>query len=183
MYSSERVESYGPWARRLHWISAALALTMLVAGQRFQLNLPEEEHLFSLAAHSTLGIGLMVVMVIRVAYRVLNPPPVLPTTMPALQRVLSSTVHWALYGLLFVVPVLGLIAALASPLPVQPGYLFNLSELLGAPDEGRFLVLRRYHELSTWVLAGLAALHIAAALLHQYLWKDGVLNRMWVARR
>jgi cytochrome b561 len=156
---------------------------MLVAGQRFELNLPEQEHLFSLAAHSTLGISLMVVMVIRVAHRVLNPPPAPPTTMPAWQRVLAAVVHGALYGLLFVVPVLGLIVASASPRPVQPAYLFDLTALLGAPDESRFLVLRRYHELSTWVLAGLIALHVAAALMHQYVWKDGVLNRMWVARR
>lgn len=183
MHISEGVATYGLWGRRLHWISAALVLTMLIAGQRFQLNLPDEERLFSLAAHSTLGISLIVVMVVRVAYRILNPPPPLPSTMPVLQRLLSSTVHGALYGLLFVVPVLGLIAASASPFPVQPAYLFNLTELLGAPDEGRFLMLRRYHELSTWALAGLAFLHIKAALMHQYVWKDGVLNRMWVGRR
>src|SRR6185369_14019424 len=145
MNISKRFGSYDPWARRLHWISAALVLTMLVAGQRFELNLPEQEHLFSLAAHSTLGISLMVVMVIRVAHRVLNPPPAPPTTMPAWQRVLAAVVHGALYGLLFVVPVLGLIVASASPRPVQPAYLFDLTALLGAPDESRFLVLRRYH--------------------------------------
>jgi cytochrome b561 len=183
MNPSEQVQSYGPWARRLHWISAALALTMLIAGQRFELDLPAEKRLFSLAAHSPLGICLMVVMAIRVAHRVLNPPPALPITMPAWQRVLAAAVHGGLYGLLFAVPVLGLIAASASPVPVQPAYLFDLTALLGTPDDGRFMVLRRYHELGTWVLAGLVAVHVAAALTHRYVWKDGVLGRMWVARR
>ncbi|RJF89308.1 cytochrome b [Oleomonas cavernae] len=175
--------SYRPWAKRLHWIIAALVLTMLLAGQRFQLDLPEPEHLFSLAAHSALGISLLALMVIRAGYRLRNAPPPLPDSLPAWQRKLSALVHLVLYLLLFSVPLLGLVAASASPLPVQPAYLFDLTDLLGAANEQRFVELRQYHELATWALAGLVAFHITAALIHQFVWKDRVLHRMWPARR
>ncbi|WP_172167987.1 cytochrome b [Paraburkholderia elongata] len=170
---------YRPWARRLHWITAALVLTMLVAGQRFRLDLPKAQHIFSLAGHSALGVSLLVVMLVRVVYRLRNPPPPFPTELSGWQHQLSALVHGALYILLFAVPVLGLVAASASPLPVQPAYLFNLTNLLGNPNEARFSVMRHYHDLSTWLLAALLAVHIAAALLHHYVLKDSVLGRMW----
>ena len=177
--TTSALPSYQPWARRLHWISAALVLTMLAAGQRFNLDLNREERIFSLAGHSALGLSLLLIALIRVAYRLRNPAPPFAAGLPDWQRQISVLVHVALYALLFAVPVLGLIAASASPLPVQPAYLFNLTDALGGADESRFLVLRRYHQLSTWLLALLLLTHVGAAIVHQFVWKDGVLGRMW----
>jgi len=84
-------------------------------------------------------------------------------------------VHYALYALLFIVPLLGWIGISMYPALNIFG-VFNLPSLTGKSDAAEQVLA--IHKFAAWTLVALAALHIAAALYHHLIRKDGVLARM-----
>ena len=106
------------------------------------------------------------------------PPPV--ATLTALERIVSHAVHVVLYILLLVVPLLGWAGISAYPALDVFG-LFNLPSILPA-DQALANRILGVHGLLAQILGLLAAVHIAAALYHRFIRRDGVLRRMWPLR-
>lgn len=172
---------YRPAARHLHWATAASILVMLPLG--FAMTYRGEtmevwdgitNAMFS--THKLLGFLLLWLVAGRLLYRLLKgAPPDEPSLRPW-QKHLSHAVHWLLYGLLLVVPLLGWIGISLYPSLTIFG-LFDLPALTG-PDQPRAERALAVHGLLARVLMVLAALHVAAALQHHFLRRDGVLRRM-----
>jgi cytochrome b561 len=103
--------------------------------------------------------------------------------MPGWQRLAAQINHWALYALLFAMPLTGWMMSSASNYPVSWFGLAQLPDLV-APDRSLKELLEEVHELLAIVLIALALLHVAAALKHQFFDRDGLLFRMlpWRSR-
>src|SRR5262245_9129910 len=117
---------YTATARVLHWITAVLVLGMIVVGFIIanEWGGPLQESLYNL--HKSTGMLLIPIILVRVIYRWMQPPPPLPDDIPAIQQFAAHATHYALYALLIAQPLLGWIATSAYPAPVPIYGLFNM---------------------------------------------------------
>lgn len=174
--------SYSAVARSLHWITAIAVVAMIPVGltMSYRGNVLDiwdglTNSLYS--GHKLLGFLVLWVMVGRLAYRLLHGAPPDVPTLAWWEKAVSHTVHWLLYGLLLVVPILGWIGVSLYPALDIFG-LFNLPAL-AKPDEDAAKRVLDIHGKLALTLGALALLHIAAALYHRLIRRDGVMRRMW----
>ncbi len=157
----------------MHWLTALLVGLMLIAGQRFGGEMAESDRAFSLLAHSTLGVLVVALVLVRLACRFSGMARSPASALSPAQKTISRLVQGALYVLLLALPVTGFLTARAHELPVKVFGLVNISG--GGADS--FERLRQVHETLTWLLIALLVLHIAAGLIHAVK-RDGVMNGM-----
>ena len=172
---------YSPVARMLHWITAAAVLAMIPVGLAMSyrgnvLNIWDGLTNGLYSAHKLTGFLLLWLMAGRLAYRLMHGAPPDEPTLAWWQKAVSHLVHWLLYGLLLVVPLLGWIGVSLFPALT----IFNLFDLpaLAAPDEEAAKRVLAIHGWLAILLAALVCGHIGAALFHYFIRKDGVLRRM-----
>jgi cytochrome b561 len=169
---------YSAAARTFHWMTAALVLTMIPIGitmANFDLGGAVEDPMYHL--HRSIGALVMVITVVRLIYRLGHPAPPLPADMPAWQHATALATHWALYALLIAQPIVGWIATSAYRAPVLFFWLFDLPPIWREDrpfSEAMFVV----HRSMGIFIATLICVHIAAALYHHFILRDGVLKRM-----
>jgi cytochrome b561 len=169
--------AYTPIARFLHWLTAALVLTMLPIGlimANFALG-PTGDTLYDI--HRSIGALLMPIVVVRLFYRLKNSPTPLPADIPVVQRRAAAAVHWALYILLIVQPIVGWIATSSYRAPMTMFWLFQLPPIWPI-DRALSESLFGVHRLLGLAIAALLCAHIGAALFHRFVRKDEVLLRM-----
>lgn len=173
-------ETYSTGARHFHWWTVALiAIQMPLGiymhnyGARTNFAAPTAT---MYDAHKMLGLLILLFVASRLAYRVLNGAPGDEPTLEPWQRLVSHVTHWAIYALLFIVPLLGWLAVSAYG-PFEP-FGIKLPALIGQnPDLATQLF--KVHKASAMLMMALVAAHVGAALFHYVIRKDGVLNRMW----
>lgn len=167
---------YGSVAQTLHWLVVALLVIQFTLGKIAE-NLPlGPDKLGTLARHKSVGITILTLAVLRLAWRLYDPPPPLPS-MPRWQAHAARFSHAALYALLFAMPLTGWMMSSASNYPVSWFGLVQLPDFV-APDADLKQMLRDTHGLLSNVLATLVGVHLLAALKHQFLDRDGLLFRM-----
>jgi len=170
-------QGYTLTARVLHWVTAVIVIGMIPAGI-YMINAqpgPAQDLLFHL--HRSFGVLLLPIMIIRLVYRLAHPPPPLPDVVPAIQRSVAHIVHWVLYALLIVQPIVGWVATSAYPAPLP---FFGLLEMPSIWSKNTALAEKLFmvHRIIGITIAVLAAGHAAAALQHHFIRKDRVLMRM-----
>jgi cytochrome b561 len=164
---------YTATARVLHWITAVLVLFQIPAGLlivSFDLGL-----IYNL--HKSVGVFILAVLAVRLPWRLTHPAPPLPADIPAAQRAAALAMHWLLYALLVIQPLLGWIATSAYPAPVPFFGLFEMPHIWWqdrALSDALFVV----HRWLGIVMAVLLVGHIGAALYHHFVRGDVVLLRM-----
>ncbi len=168
---------YGIVAQALHWTIALLIFAMFGLGWYMQ-GLPlgmEAFKLFNL--HKSLGLVVVALVLIRLAWRLVSPPPPLPAAMAPLEKTGALVVHLVLYGLMFLQPASGLVMSFASGLPT---IIFGTWPLPSPIPASAALkdAFAAVHFWSSWAIAGVVALHVLAALRHHFLVRDDVLRRM-----
>lgn len=167
-------------ARWFHWIVAAVVLLMIPAGlimTREGLPRPVQDTLFIF--HKNTGVLLFPVILMRLAYRLTHPAPPLPASVPPWQRFIARATHVLLYALLVVMPLSGFVRVRAGGFPIE------LLDWLGfgpwiAKAEGIAKIAQGIHWTAAFLLIGLVALHIGAALYHALVLRDGVWSGMWL---
>lgn len=173
--------AYSVTARALHWITATLVLILLPLGVVItnEWGGPLQDPLYNL--HRSIGAVIIPLVILRLGYRLMHPPLPLPDEIPPLQQLAAHVTHWALYALLIVQPFVGWAATSAYRAPI---IVFGLFELPPIWPEDRALSNRLFvvHALIGAAIAGLAAVHIGAALYHHFVRKDRVLMRMITGR-
>ena len=168
---------YTAVAQAFHWIIAALIVTQFTLAWMAD-DLPLGMHkLALLARHKSFGMTVLMLAVLRLAWRLFNPPPSLPDGMSKIERFLARATHIAFYVLLFAMPLTGWLMSSAKNYSVSWFGVFTWPDLI-APNERGFDVLKSTHELLSDVLFAVAVLHILAALKHHFWNKDDVLTRM-----
>ena len=162
----------------MHWAVAIAVIALLLSGPTMKRLLPEgptRDWLYD--QHEALGALVLIVMVVRLARRLLFGAPAQEATLSRFDRLAALGAQYALYLLLFVVPVLGWAGTNAYGDPVSVFGLFDFPRILGkdTPLSDRIFVWHLYGGL---VVAAIAAVHAAGALYHGLIKRDGVLSRM-----
>ena len=127
--------------------------------------------------HKSVGVVILPIVAFRLFWRLGHPAPSLPRDIPTVQRFAAHSVHWLLYVLLIVQPIVGWTATSAYPAPVP---FFGLFELPHIWPEDRAFSERAFvvHRGIGIMMAVLLCAHIGAALVHHFIRKDQVLMRM-----
>ena len=168
---------YTSTAKSLHWlILALLILQFIVAWTMPDIgrNTPVTT-LISL--HFTMGVVILAVAVVRLAWRAMHGEPEPQDGMPPWQMMSARIVHWLLYLLLFVLPVLGWINASWRGMPIVM-FGAELPQLVATRAPGWRWTGDVHAVLSNYVLLTLVGLHVLATLYHYFIRRDGVLQRM-----
>jgi cytochrome b561 len=168
---------YGAVAQAFHWLIAALIVTQFVLANMAD-DLPLGAHkLALLARHKSFGMTILMLAILRLLWRLKNPPPSLPDHMGPLERKLARATHIAFYVLLFAMPMTGWLMSSAKNYSVSWFGLFTWPNLIGK-NEAAFDLLRSTHDTLSGILLTIAILHILAAIKHHFWNKDDVLLRM-----
>lgn len=166
-------------SRALHWLMAAMVLSMLLVGMTMVTSLTGYDWLISI--HRPLGIAILVTVVVRFVNRQLKPPPPFPETMSRMERIAASGSEKLLYALMFVLPLVGWGMLSAAGYPVVLFGPVHLPPLL--PHSTRLYVfLRETHTILAYLLFLTFMGHLSAVLFHTLVVRDGLLRRMapWV---
>ncbi len=168
--------AYPAALRRLHWISALILLgaAAIVLARALADDGSTEKLLTEL--HRAVGSCILVLTLLRLGWRLKGALPRHPALSPLL-RLAAHGAHTGLYLLLFAVPLLGWSLSSAAGKPVRMAGLIPLPALLGR-DRDLADDLAHWHTLAGYLLLGLVALHVAAALWHFAVRKDNVLYSM-----
>lgn len=171
---------YHPLSQAAHWLSALLVVAAWATGllgDALPKGPPREMGEFT---HILLGEGVVVLLVLRVVWRVVAPaPPSEPRG--ALSDLAVKLGHLALYALLAAVPAVGLVTLFAGGESLS---IFGLYEIASPQPKNRELkhFYEEIHEALAHLLMALAALHALAALVHHLWLRDSTLKRMLPAR-
>jgi len=185
-------ERWGLVTRALHWGMAAmiaaqvpLGFLMVDAYDAWLAGHGDTALVMSLSrAHNTLGFLVLILAVLRLSWRLGNPSPGLPAALAAYQRLLARATHAGLYALLIIFPLTGW-AALSAYDGDFPIFFFgwdNVFRLVPQATPGSPFTSDLFGEIheTCWKIGGLLlALHVVAAIWHEYVQRDGVLSRMW----
>jgi cytochrome b561 len=168
---------WGAVSQFLHWLIVALLILQATLGS-IAADLPlGMKKLAMLARHKSVGITILGLAVLRLLWRWANPTPPLPDTLKPYERVLANVTHAALYILLFALPLTGWTMSSARGFPVSWFGFIQLPDLV-PKNKILYDALLETHETLVWVLYGVVALHVLAALKHHFMLKDDVLRRM-----
>ncbi len=177
MPSRESPARYGAVAQTFHWLIATLVVIQFILANMAG-DLPIGVHkLALLARHKSFGMTVLMLAVLRLLWRLKNPPPELPSGMTVLERRLAQATHAAFYVLLFAMPLTGWLMSSAKNYSVSWFGLFTWPNLIGK-NETAFELLRSTHDILSGVLLTIAVLHVLAALKHHFWHRDDVLLRM-----
>jgi len=172
---STQRRQFAALSRLLHWTMAAMVLTMLCIGVAMVVSLDRYHVLVSI--HRPLGIAILILVVVRFVNRLLNPPPPFPGTMPGAERLAATASEFAMYGLMFVLPLVGWGMLSAARYPIVLFGSVHLPFIL--PQDARlYSVLRMAHTVLAYVFFLTFIAHFAAILFHTLIVRDGMLKRM-----
>jgi cytochrome b561 len=169
---------WGALVRGFHWLVAALIIAQGVIGLAMvQMGLtPAKVRVFAL--HKSIGITILALVLLRIAWRLAERRPADPPAMPRWQVRAARAMHLALYVLILAIPLSGWWFNSAANAPLVWFGWFDVPSLTGGLDPAwkpRALLL---HQVLFWILAALLVAHVAAALWHHFRQRDDVLRRM-----
>jgi len=168
--------AYNRGAIVLHWTVALLVAWVGVLGLLHD-SWPKRSHLYWINVHALFGLALWLLVVARYGWRLAHPVPSLPADIGAVYRHLSRVAHLTLYVLLFITPIIGVVAFVWHGRQLNLG-LFAVNVGV-ASNRAVFEPAEDLHGYLAYALFALAAVHISAALWHHFVKRDGVLGRMW----
>ncbi|HVE07773.1 MAG TPA: cytochrome b [Paraburkholderia sp.] len=170
--------SYTRTAIAFHWLIALLIVCGFSLGW-VMTDIPgfTPTKLRYFSWHKWIGVTVFALAVLRILWRATHAAPPLPDGMPAWQRSAAHLMHVLLYALMVLIPASGYLYSSAANVPVVYLGLVPLPRLID-PDPTLKVVMKTVHIGLNYTLLVLVVLHVAAALKHQWLDRDGLLSRM-----
>jgi cytochrome b561 len=178
---------YGNVAMTFHWVIALLVITNICLGL-YMSDLPRSDpmkfEIFQI--HKSIGLTVLVLSILRVLWRFVNPIPPLPAGMNPALKFGAHASHFLLYFLIVFIPLTGYIMVSASPLGNGTSYfgLFdwpNLPLFTGMTREQLHPIHETWEDIHVylaWSAIVLIPIHVGAALYHYFMRRDTVLQRM-----
>jgi len=178
---------YSGFAKLLHWLIAIVIAGMVGLG--LYMTGVEGDFQYKLwlyQLHKSFGVTLFALVLVRLIWRQISPPPPMTENMAAWEQRAAGAAHFGLYALMFAIPLSGWARVSASPLsvPTEVFGLFTLPHipwLASLPSETKQAVepvFQWTHWALAWTLVAVVAIHAAAALRHAFILKDNVMQRM-----
>ena len=170
-------DQWGSISKLLHWLVVLLILAMAWIGLTMG-DLPNgPDKIATYALHKSIGITILVLVLLRLGWRLYAGAPAPVPGTPSWQDKIASLTHWALYALLLAMPISGWVVNSSSGFPLQWFGLVNLPAIVGRDQELHELA-ETIHETLFWILVTLVVLHAAAAFYHHLFQRDATLARM-----
>jgi cytochrome b561 len=169
-------QRFTPAQRLLHWLMAACILAMLFIGVGMVSTIAPK-YLTLVSIHKPLGIAILVLALIRLTLRLRYGAPALPATLPEPMKLAAELSHYALYALMIGMPLIGwaMMSSAAYPIVLFPGW--HLPPILPQSDRLHTLLWGAHFYLA-FAFFALILLHVAAALFHALVRRDGVFETM-----
>jgi len=165
---------YGSVAIAIHWLTALMIVGLFVTGLLAAAQVDPAAKLALLRAHIPLGAGVLLLTLLRVVWWLaVDRRPSPPADQPGWQKAMARIVHLALYAVVLVTASSGVATVILSgalPAIIGSATLPNLETVLP----------RTVHGITSRLMLGLLALHIGAALYHQFIRRDRLFARMGV---
>ena len=171
-------ERWGSVQIGLHWTVAALILLVQVPAGLGMVSVSPgalQNTLYNI--HKNVGLIIFLLALFRLAWRWRHPVPVLPADLPAWQAKAARTTHALLYVLLFALPITGFLYTAMGGFPVPFFMVYDLAKWVPV-DKPVAEVFKYAHLTLQFVLYIAVLLHVAGALYHHTVRKDGILRRM-----
>jgi cytochrome b561 len=165
-----------PLQRLLHWLMAICILAMLFIGVGM-VSMVMPKYLTLVSIHKPLGIAILVLALVRLAVRLRYGAPPLPADLPEPMKLAAQLSHYALYALMIAMPLLGWAMLSAAAYPVVLYGSVHLPAILPRSD-GLHTLLWNAHFYPAFAFFALILLHVAAALFHALVRRDGVFDAM-----
>ena len=181
---AEQTMSYNAVAKSLHWIIALLILCLLVMGWTMDdiPNGPDKFWVFQL--HKSFGITVLLLSVFRLVWRIMHRAPPLPVGTPKWEIGAAHMTHALFYVMIIGMPLSGWAMVSASALNI-PTMLYGVVHwpnmpIISTMENKKHIghLFGEMHELGGFVMAGLIALHVGAALKHHFISRDDIVLRM-----
>jgi len=172
---------FPPLSRLLHWLMAALLLSMLFIGVSMVSSLGNYHKLLTI--HRPLGILILILAAIRLVNRIFANVPALPSSMSPEERLAAKVSERLLYALFFMLPLVGWGMLSAGHYPIVMFGSVHLPPILPA-NPALYSILRPAHTVLAYLLFLAFLAHMGAVLFHALILRDGLLRRMlpWSAR-
>lgn len=169
---------YAALTRFLHWLVALMVLTTIPIGVIMLIEgLPRARQDLLFILHKNGGVIILLLVAVRIVWRIVYPAPRLPAEMPRWQVVAAGAAQWALYGMLLVMAISGYIRVTAGGFPIEMLDSIGFPRLI-APSETLAQTAKTVHANARFVLVALIILHTVAGLRHLFL-RDGVFSHIW----
>ena len=168
---------YTTTAKLIHWLMAALLFGLLALGF-YMTGLPfSPQKLQRYSWHKWAGVTVFLLLLFRLLWRLNNPPPPLPESMPKAMQWVAHAGHFALYALMAAIPLSGWLMSSAKGFQTVYFGVLPIPDLIEKNKELGQL-LGEVHETLAWLFVLLVLGHITAALKHHFIDKDDILIRM-----
>jgi cytochrome b561 len=174
---------YDPVARAVHWLVAGLAVIVVAFGLAIP-GAPREtdSRALLMLLHRSVGLSILALMVFRALWRLGHRPPPLPLGFPRIEALAAHADHALLYLLFFVMPLSGYLNAAAAGHWVSFFGIVAIPPVV--PENGRLSqIADALHLAGQFAIYALVAVHVAAALMHAIVRRNGILERMLPLRR
>jgi cytochrome b561 len=170
-------DRYTRTAITMHWLIALLIFAAFPLGvYMHELPLsPDKLRLYSY--HKWIGVTIFLLALIRVSWRATHRPPPMPESMAEWEKLAAHATHYALYALIFIIPVSGWLMSSAKGFQTVWFGVLPLPDLVGKNKELGDMLLE-VHKVLNFLLFGLVLAHIGAALKHHFIERDDILARM-----
>lgn len=183
--NSQKTNRYSTLAIFLHWL-LGIALVATFAVGLYMADLPFSIQRLQLYNwHKWAGVTILSLSMLRLLWRLTHRPPALPRSielaMPRWQLLSYRGTHIAMYALFFIVPLVGWAYSSAAGFPVVVFGVLPLPDFVPVSKDLAALI-KPWHQITAFTLAGLVVVHVTAALKHQWFDKDHLINRMLLSR-
>lgn len=168
-------ERFSPLQRALHWVMAICILAMLFIGVGM-VSTVKPEYLTLVSIHKPLGITILVLALVRLVVRITRGAPPLPADMPMPMKLAAKLSHYVFYALMIALPLLGYGMLSAADYPVVVAGM-RIPSLLPHSNSLHTLLWNAHRFLALCFFA-LIVVHLAAALFHALVRRDGVFHAM-----
>lgn len=168
---------YTHTAITLHWLIALLIFAAFPLGV-YMHDLPLSPYKLRLYSyHKWIGVTIFMLALVRLSWRATHRPPAMPESMPSWEKFAAHATHYALYVLIFIIPVSGWLMSSAKGFQTVWFGVLPLPDLVGK-DKALGDLFQEAHEILNILLLGLVVGHIGAALKHHFIERDDILARM-----
>lgn len=174
MQTSATEFRYNLSARILHWCVAALVVVQISLGWASGWEDDRQLSFQLIRTHYQFGVLLFALMILRLSWRLAKGVPGPSPKEPVFRRRAAAMTHWGLYALLLTMPISGYVIWVWMDAPMNVFGIIDIPKLFIPPAEDETWRANAWyiHFYSSWVVIGLSAIHIAAALWHELVIRD-----------
>lgn len=161
----------------IHFLMAFFIIFDLFEANKYGGEMLHAERIESRTDHSTLGVTLIILLILRFYFRFKSGAPAIPKTgLKPWQHTAAKWVHIGLYASMTGLLLTGVLTAMQATDPILIYYHFDIT--LGQLTDEQFVAVRIFHEVMTWVMIAFIFIHVIGALYHHFILKDRLLIKM-----